>query len=71
MNLDFSNSKVKFGDFVIIASNVEDPDNAKLYVKTSNGFNFITDMSGATGIQGPKGDTGETGPAGPQGPQGV
>lgn len=71
MNLDFSNSKVKFGDFVIIASNVEDPDNAKLYVKTSNGFNFITDMSGATGIQGPKGDTGETGATGPQGPQGV
>lgn len=71
MNLDFSNSNVKFGDFVIIASNVEDPDNAKLYVKTSSGFNFITDMSGAAGIQGPKGDTGEPGATGPQGPQGV
>lgn len=71
MNLDFSNSNVKFGDFVIITSTVDDPDNAKLYVKTSSGFNFITDMSGAAGIQGPKGDTGETGATGPQGPQGV
>lgn len=71
MNLDFSNSNVKFGDFVIITSTVDDPDNAKLYVKTSSGFNFITDMSGAAGIQGPKGDTGETGAIGPQGPQGV
>ena len=71
MNLDFSNSNVKFGDFVIITSTVDDPDNAKLYVKTSSGFNFITDMSGAAGIQGPKGDTGEPGATGPQGPQGV
>lgn len=71
MNLDFSNSNVKFGDFVIITSTVDDPDNAKLYVKTSSGFNFVTDMSGAAGIQGPKGDAGEPGATGPQGPQGV
>ena len=52
MNADYSGSDVAIGDFVIIASNVEDPDNAKLYVKGSNAFTFVTDMSGAAGIQG-------------------
>ena len=50
MNADASN--VDEGDFVLIASNVEDEDNAKLYVKGANGFVFQTDLSGATGING-------------------
>lgn len=62
MNQDYSNSAIAIGQFVLISSTVDDPDNAKVYVKTDNGFSFLTDMSGATGIQGP---------AGPQGPQGV
>ena len=52
--------------FVAIQSNVEDPDNAKLYLRGNSEFTFITDMSGATGIHG---DTGETGPAGKAGAQ--
>lgn len=55
------------GDFVMISSTVEDPDNAKLYLWNGTGFTFITDMSGATGI---KGDTGEQGIQGIQGIQG-
>lgn len=62
------------GDFVMISSTVEDPDNAKLYLWNGTEFTFITDMSGATGI---KGDTGEQGIQGEQGikgdtgPQGI
>lgn len=55
------------GDFVMISSTVEDPDNAKLYLWNGTGFTFVTDMSGATGI---KGDTGEQGIQGIQGVQG-
>lgn len=55
------------GDFVMISSTVEDPDNAKLYLWNGTGFTFVTDMSGAAGI---KGDTGEQGIQGKQGVQG-
>lgn len=54
----YSGTDVRVGQFVIIASTVEDPDNAKMYVKTSNGWSFVTDLSGAQGIQGPRGFTG-------------
>lgn len=57
MNADKNN--VEEGKFVIISSNTEDADNAKLYVKTETAFSFVTDMSGAQGIQG------EQGPSGP------
>jgi hypothetical protein len=68
MEADAAN--VPAGDFVLITSNPEDPDNAKLYVRTSSStpgeeFNYLTDMSGAQGMKG------ETGPQGPQGPQGI
>ena len=46
------------GDFVMISSTVEDPDNAKLYLWNGTEFTFITDMSGATGIKGDKGEQG-------------
>lgn len=61
MNADYSGTDVKIGEFVIISSDVEDPDNAKVYVKGAEAYTFVTDMSGATGIQGPKGDTGDSG----------
>lgn len=54
MNADAPN--VPEGEFVLIASSVEDEDNAKLYVKNSTGFVYLTDLSGATGIKGEKGD---------------
>ena len=72
MNADANN--VPEGKFVLIASNTQDPDNSKLYVKNSQGsFTFETDMSGAQGIQGdtgPTGPTGATGKTGPTGPTG-
>lgn len=69
MEADAAN--VPKGKFVIITSNVEDPDNAKLYVKGDSAFSFVTDMSGATGIQGPQGPQGLQGVQGEQGIQGV
>ena len=76
MNADTAN--VAEGKFVLIASDTEDVDNSKLYVKNSNGgFTFLTDMSGAQGIRGPQGDQGpqgiqgETGAQGSQGIQGI
>ena len=59
------------GDFALISNNVNDPDNAKLYVWDGKQFNFATDMSGAQGIQGPVGPQGPKGDTGPQGPQGI
>jgi hypothetical protein len=57
MNSGFASDGVPVGGFVLIETgNVNDEDNAKLYVKTSSGYNFLTDLSGAQGIQGPKGD---------------
>ena len=58
------------GDFVMISSTVEEPDNAKLYLWNGNEFTFITDMSGATGIKGEQGVQGVQGEQGIQGEQG-
>ena len=73
MKADASN--VPEGSFVLIASTPEDPDNSKLYVRTSSSdpddaFDFLTDMSGAQGIKGEQGPQGVQGPQGIQGPQG-
>lgn len=59
------------GDFVMIASNVDDPNNADLYVWDGSNFKLIADLSGAQGIQGPVGPKGDKGDTGPQGPQGI
>ena len=72
MNANFS-SDLDEGDFCIIASNVEDKDNADLYVRQGTKMKLIVDLSGATGIQGPAGPQGKQGVQGPQGnvgPQG-
>ena len=53
MNADAAN--VPDGEFVMIASSESDPDNGKLYVRTTDGeadFTFVSDLSGAQGIQG-------------------
>ena len=52
MEADFSGSDTSEGDFVVIASDVEDEDNAKVFVKGATAWVFITDMSGAQGIKG-------------------
>lgn len=55
------------GDFALISSNIEDPDNSKLYVWNGSQFDFLTDMSGAQGIQGPQGPKGDKGDKGDTG----
>lgn len=52
-----ADTSVPEGKLVVIASDAEDVDNAKLFVRTADGYSFLTDMSGAQGI---KGDTGTT-----------
>ena len=65
----YTGTDVEIGDFVIInTGNVEDPDNAKMFVLTDDQqdrWSFVTDLSGSAGIQGP------TGPQGIQGIQGL
>lgn len=56
MNNDFDNSSVPMGSFVLIEGSTE--DNGKLYVKADNGFDYITNLTGAQGIKGEKGETG-------------
>ena len=53
MEADKSNPDIAEGDFVLVnTGDVEDPDNAKLYVKADGDFEFLVDMSGAIGFTG-------------------
>lgn len=53
MEADLGTADVKLGEYVLINTNdVEDPDDAKVYLKTQNGWKFIVDLSGMQGIQG-------------------
>lgn len=77
MNADYSADDVAVGSFVLIQTDsVEDSDNAKLYVKGTSKYEYLTDLSGAQGLQGPQGEQGiqglqgEQGIQGPTGPQG-
>lgn len=71
MEADFNNTDVEQGGFVLInTGNVEDEENAQLYIKSDTGFEFVTDLSGAQGIQGPQGIQGIQGPQGIQGKPG-
>lgn len=71
MNADFSNTAIKEGAFVVIETgNVDDEENARLYIKGADGFSFVTDLSGAQGMQGPQGPEGKQGPRGYTGPKG-
>lgn len=64
-------------DQLIDTGNVNDADNAKLYVKGTTAYTYLTDLSGATGMTGPqgpqglKGETGAQGVKGETGPQGL
>ena len=65
MVADYDNMQIN--DYVMISGDIEQEDNAKLFVKTEvqdpvYKWQYLADFSGATGIQGP---------AGPQGEQGV
>ncbi|MEI2419574.1 collagen-like protein, partial [Arthrospira platensis SPKY2] len=74
MNKDFSNGDVKENEIVLInTGNVEDEDNAKLYIKGADQYKFLVDLSGKQieGPRGPEGPKGEPGTPGEQGPQGL
>lgn len=78
MNAGFASDGVKQGQFVLIdTGNVNNADNAKLYVKGTTAYTYLTDLSGATGMTGPqgpqgmKGETGAQGVKGETGPQGL
>ena len=71
MNAGYASDGVPVGQFVMITTgNVNDEDNAKLYVKGETEYEFVTDLSGAQGIKGDKGDQGEKGDKGDQGDPG-
>ena len=58
MNQGFSTDDVPVGGLVLInTDDVENDDNAKLFVKHEDAYHYLTDMSGAQGIQGPPGYT--------------
>ena len=62
------------GQFAIIdTGDVNDADNAKLYLWNGTSYNYSTDLSGASGLIGPTGPQGEIGPTGmgATGPQGT
>lgn len=66
MNAGYATDGVPLYGFVLIdTGNVEDEDNAKLYMKGETAYEYLTDLSGSQGITGPEGPQGATGPAGP------
>ena len=53
LEADADNTGIAEGDFVLVnTGDVEDPDNAKLYVKADGDFEFLVDMSGTIGFTG-------------------
>lgn len=53
MEADLSNPDIQEGDFVLInTGDVENSDNARLYIRSSASFDFLVDMSGAIGFTG-------------------
>ena len=62
MHLAFETDGVPEGGYVLInTGSVEDPDNAKIFVKRADGYKLVTDISGATGAQGEQGPQGLAG----------
>ena len=56
-----SASAIPLNGLVLInTGNVDDVDNAKLFIKLANSYSYLTDLSGASGIQGEKGAKGDT-----------
>jgi hypothetical protein len=60
MLLGHATDGVPVGGFVLIATDVENADNAKLYVKTESTYTYLTDLSGSQGIKGESGKDGHT-----------
>lgn len=72
MNSGYNTDGVKIGQFVVISTgNVEDEDNAKMFLKGNSNYEYITDLSGAQGMRGEKGERGEQGIQGANGKDGT
>ena len=54
--MEYAGTDVVEGDFVVISSDTQDPDNGKLYIKTSDSYQYLTDLSGAQGMKGDDGN---------------
>lgn len=50
VNMEADLSNMREGDLVIIASNVGDEDNSKLYVHAGSAWKYLSDLSGLEGI---------------------
>ena len=71
MNSGYNTDGVEIGGFVVISTgNVEDADNAKLFLKGNSRYEYITDLSGAQGMRGEKGEQGQQGIQGDKGDKG-
>lgn len=65
MNSGYATDGVPLYGFVLIdTGNVDDEDNAKLYVKGDSAYEYLTDLSGSQGIKGETGDKGDKGDTG-------
>jgi hypothetical protein len=65
LTADTSPTGIVAGQFAIVETgNVEDSENSRLYLWTGSAYNYVTDLSGASGITGPQGGTGYTGSMG-------
>ncbi len=53
MNRSWETDGVPFGRYVAIDTDVENDEAAQVYIKTEQGYKFVTDLSGKQGIEGP------------------
>lgn len=72
MFADYNNPQIPVGSFVLInTSDVNNVENAMMYVKGETEYNYLTDLSGAQGIRGERGERGLQGIQGIQGERGI
>lgn len=71
LEADTSPTGIEVGEFAVVASGEDDPDNGRLYVWNGTIYTFILDMSGLPGIEGPQGPQGIQGVKGDDGEQGI
>jgi len=72
LTADTSPSSILAGQFAIVETgSVDDAENSRLYLWTGSAYNYVTDLSGASGLTGPAGYTGSSGASGYTGSQGT
>lgn len=72
MFADYNNPQIPIGSFVLInTADVNNVENAMMYVKGETEYKYLTDLSGAQGIRGERGERGLQGIQGIQGERGA